>query len=183
MNERKQDRYKALFLDRDGVINVDHGYVYKKEDFEFSEGIFALVKHFVDKGYLIFVVTNQSGIGRGYYSEENFTLLTQWMIDIFKQKDISIEKVLYCPHAPEEKCACRKPNTALIDEILQQYDIDLSKSYLIGDKQSDIDLAKNAGIANAIYIGDKIVQNSTQDYKTILECQYYLEEKNGKIGL
>ncbi len=178
MSDKTQEKYKALFLDRDGIINVDHGYVYKKEDFEFNEGIFALVKHFFDEGYLIFVVTNQSGIGRGYYSEEDFSRLTQWMIDVFKQKNISIEKVLYCPHTPHAKCSCRKPNTALIDEVLQQYKIDLSDSYLIGDKQSDIDLALNAGIKHAIYIGNKNIKNSTLNFLSIWKYKEYLENKD-----
>jgi len=178
MSDRTDNKCKALFLDRDGIINIDHGYVYKKENFEFNEGIFALVKRFFDEGYLIFVVTNQSGIGRGYYSEEDFSLLTQWMIDVFKQKNISIEKVLYCPHTPDAKCSCRKPDTALIDEVLQHYSIDLSASYLIGDKQSDIDLAQNAGIKYAIYIGNKNIKNSTENFSSIWEYKEYLEKKD-----
>ena len=167
---------KALFLDRDGIINIDHSYVYKIEDFEFVEGIFDLVKRFADNGYLIFIITNQSGIGRGYYTEESFTTLTQWMIERFIQEGIHVEKVYYCPHSPETKCHCRKPETGMIDEAMKSYDIDLSRSWMIGDKQSDIDLAKNTDIGKSIYIGDKSVNNAIYSFKTILECkQYYLD--------
>ena len=179
MSDKENLSHPALFLDRDGVINIDHGYVYKKEDFEFSKGIFDLVKLFTSKGYLIFVVTNQSGIGRGYYSEKDFLILNQWMLNKFKQKGIHIEQVLYCPHKPNTNCKCRKPNTALIEEILENHNIDLSKSYLIGDKQSDIDLTVNAGIKYSIYIGNEKINNCTLQFKTILNCQKYF--KNEKI--
>ena len=164
-------RAKALFLDRDGIINVDHGYVYKIEDFEFVEGIFELVKEFTDAGYLIFVVTNQSGIDRGYYSEEDFSTLSDWMIEAFKKKGIKIKKVYYCPHSPKEKCHCRKPETGMIEEALKNYNIDIENSWIIGDKQSDIDLAKNANIPNSIYIGNKNITNATYYFNSILECR------------
>ena len=162
---------KALFLDRDGIINVDHGYVYNIEDFEFVDGIFDLVKLFADAGYLIFVVTNQSGIGRGYYSEEDFTVLTDWMVEAFKKKEIKIEKVCHCPHCPEDRCHCRKPETGMIEQALEDYPIDLAHSWLIGDKQSDIDLAMNAGIGSSIYIGNKNITNATYYFNSILECR------------
>ena len=162
---------KALFLDRDGIINIDHGYVSKVEDFEFVEGIFDLVRYFTDAGYLIFVVTNQSGIGRGYYKEEDFSVLTQWMINAFKDENIHIEKVYHCPHSPEEKCHCRKPETRMIEQAVESYDIDLSNSWMIGDKQSDIDLAINAGIGNSVYIGNKQIKHSTYSFTSIEACR------------
>ena len=168
---------KALFLDRDGIINVDHGYVYQIEKFEFIKGIFDLIKLFTDAGYLIFVVTNQSGIGRGYYSEEDFTTLTDWTIEAFKERDIKIEKVYYCPHSPEEKCHCRKPEIGMIEQALEDHPIDLANSWLIGDKQSDIDLAMNASIGSSIYIGNKDIKNPTYSFKSILECKEFLNSK------
>ena len=162
---------KALFLDRDGIINIDHGYVYKIEDFEFTEGIFDLVKLFTDAGYLIFVVTNQSGIGRGYYSEEDFTILTNWMIEEFKKQALKIEKVYYCPHSPEDKCHCRKPQTGMIEQALADYPVDLANSWLIGDKQSDIDLARNAGLGKSVYIGNNTIKNCTYKFITIEACR------------
>ena len=102
---------KALFLDRDGIINIDHGYVSKIENFEFTKGIFELIQLFIEKDYLLFIVTNQSGIGRGYYTLNDFEVLNQWMIKKLKSKNIEIQSVHYCPHAPEENCSCRKPQT------------------------------------------------------------------------
>ena len=95
---------KALFLDRDGIINVDHGYVHTIKDFQFTEGIFELASLFQSSGYTLFVVTNQSGISRGYYKEKDFNILTKWMIEEFKQKDVTIEKVYYCPHLTNANC-------------------------------------------------------------------------------
>ena len=168
---------KVLFLDRDGIINIDHGYVYKVENFEFTEGIFDLLKLFIKEDYLLFIVTNQSGIGRGYYSEEDFQLLTSWMLDEFKKENIHIVSVHHCNHGPEENCACRKPQTGMVDEILSQNSIDLANSWLIGDKQSDIDLAHNANIGHTIAIGERDINNWTYSFKTILECKLFLEEK------
>ncbi|MCD6211541.1 MAG: HAD-IIIA family hydrolase, partial [Sulfurovum sp.] len=114
---------------------------------------------------------NQSGIGRGYYSEENFTALTDWMIDEFEKKALKIEKVYYCPHTPEDKCHCRKPATGMIEQALADYPVNLANSWLIGDKQSDIDLALNAEIGNSIYIGNKDITNATYTFNSIPECR------------
>jgi len=173
---------KALFLDRDGIINIDHGYVYKTKDFEFTEGIFALVKVFLKNNYKLFIVTNQSGIGRGYYSENDFSTLTTWMLDEFKKRDVEILSVHHCPHNPEEKCNCRKPKTGMIDEILVQNEIDLEKSWMIGDKQSDINLAINSNISQTIAIGEREIKNATYSFKTILECKLFLEENQAIIN-
>lgn len=172
---------KALFLDRDGIINVDHGYVYTIKDFQFTKGIFELSSLFQALGYTLFVVTNQSGIARDYYNENDFNVLTEWMIEAFELKDVKIEKVYYCPHLPGENCQCRKPNTGMIEQAIAQYSIDLAHSWIIGDKQSDIDLAHNAHIANSIAIGDDSIQNATLHFKTIQECLEYLQENQGKI--
>lgn len=174
---------KALFLDRDGIINIDHGYVSKVEDFEFTEGIFDLVNIFANKGYLIFIITNQSGIGRGYYGEEDFQKLTAWMTGEFQKKGIGISEVYHCPHDPDEKCACRKPEIGMIEKALQTYNIDLPASWMIGDKQSDMDLAANAGIGHAIYIGQDKIENSRYHFGSILDCKSYLEKNQDIIHL
>jgi D-glycero-D-manno-heptose 1,7-bisphosphate phosphatase len=167
-------KQKALFLDRDGIINIDHGYVSQIENFEFTQDIFALLHLFIQKEYLLFIVTNQSGIGRDYYTLDDFTTLTQWMLKELKTKDISIEKVAYCPHAPEAHCACRKPQTGMIDNILETYTIDLENSWLIGDKQSDIDLAHNAHIGHSIAIQITPLLHSTYQFDSISSCTTYL---------
>lgn len=139
---------KALFLDRDGVINVEKDYLYKIEDFEFIEGIFDLCKFFQAQGYLIIVATNQSGIARNYYSEEDFNILTDWMIKEFKKQNIEIAKVYYCPHHPKisGKCDCRKPNPGMFLDAKNEFKIDLKNSVMVGDKERDIEAALNAGV-------------------------------------
>ncbi len=172
---------KALFLDRDGIINIDHGYIYTIKDFKFTEGIFSLLHLFQKFNYQIFIVTNQSGINRGYYTQSDFRYLTTWMLSEFEKKEIHIEEVYHCPHSPEEKCSCRKPKTGMIEHCLNNHYIDLSRSWLIGDKQSDINLALNAKIQNSIAIGDRNIINSTYSFDSILQCKEYLEENQGKI--
>jgi len=163
-------KQKALFLDRDGIINVDYGYVYKIENFEFTQDIFKLLHLFKNQNYIFFVVTNQSGIGRGYYTQKDFDKLTTWMIERFKEQDIDIASIKYCPHSPEKLCNCRKPQTGMIEQILENYEIDLKNSWMIGDKQSDIDLAHNAKINHTIAIGDRVIERSDYHFETISGC-------------
>jgi D-glycero-D-manno-heptose 1,7-bisphosphate phosphatase len=139
---------KALFLDRDGVINIEKEYLYKKEDFEFIDGIFELCHYYQNKGYSIFVVTNQSGIARGYYTIKDFENLTHWMVGEFAKQDIEIKKVYYCPHHPDitGTCDCRKPKPGMILQASKEYGIDLKNSIMVGDKQRDIEAANNAGL-------------------------------------
>jgi len=145
---------KAVFLDRDGVVNVEKNYVYKIEDFEFMPGIFDLCKKYQQEGYLLFIITNQAGIVRGYYTEEQFLTLTDWMIKQFEERGILITKVYFCPHHPDftGECECRKPNPGMILQAAKEFDIDLSESILVGDKESDIEAGKRAGIRMNINI-------------------------------
>jgi D-glycero-D-manno-heptose 1,7-bisphosphate phosphatase len=146
---------KAVFLDRDGVINVDTGYVSSVQDFEFRRDIFEICRYLISLGYLIVVVTNQSGIGRQFFTKEQFKTLTDWMLKRFSEEDVEVAGVFYCPHTPAENCECRKPKPGLILEAASKFEIDLQSSWLIGDKQSDIDAAKRAGVAHSILAGDK----------------------------
>ncbi|WP_041960284.1 D-glycero-beta-D-manno-heptose 1,7-bisphosphate 7-phosphatase [Sulfurospirillum arsenophilum] len=147
---------KALFLDRDGVINIDKAYVYKIEDFEFCEGVFEALKHFQSLGYLLIIVTNQSGIGRGYYSEEDFQTLMSWMRQELLHVNIKIDAVYRCPHAPEANCECRKPKSGMFKEAIKDFGIDVSRSWMIGDKKSDIEAARGVGIENTIFLGNDL---------------------------
>ena len=160
---------KAIFLDRDGIINVDYSYVYKKENFEFCEGIFEVLQHFLSLDYLLFVVTNQSGIGRGYYSEEDFEKLTSYMVEELAQKDIKITEVYHCPHSPDDDCECRKPKTAMFERAKNEFNIDMKNSWMIGDKPSDIQAGKNAGISNTIFVNSSTCKDASYSVKSILD--------------
>ncbi|WP_170000728.1 HAD family hydrolase [Campylobacter sp. RM16189] len=137
---------KALFLDRDGVINEDFGYVYEVKNFIFKDEIFKAVKGFVDSGFIVIIVTNQSGIGRGYYTLEQFNELSEFMLGEFAKNGIEIAKICFCPHAPEEDCECRKPKPKMIIDAANEFKIDLAKSIMIGDKDSDIKAGESAGV-------------------------------------
>ena len=143
---------KAIFLDRDGVINVEKNYLYKIEDFEFIDGVFESLEYLQNLGFKLFVITNQSGIGRGYYCLDDFNKLTSWMVKEFEKKSIVISQVECCPHTPSDNCSCRKPKTGMIESILKNHEIDLENSWLIGDKSSDIKCAINAKIKNSIQV-------------------------------
>jgi D-glycero-D-manno-heptose 1,7-bisphosphate phosphatase len=149
----------GLFLDRDGVVNTETDYVWRIEDFNFVDNIFRLCMKFQTSGYKIFIITNQSGISRGYYSEKDFFILTDWMVNRFLENRITISKVYYCPHHPEitGPCNCRKPNPGLIKQAETEFDIDLSNSILIGDNINDILAGKSAGVGMNILIKTNIL--------------------------
>jgi D-glycero-D-manno-heptose 1,7-bisphosphate phosphatase len=158
---------KALFLDRDGIINIDYGYVHKIENFEFVDGIFELCQLAISKGYQIFVITNQAGIARGYYDKQTFEALSQWMVSKFKEQNVSIGKVYYCPHHPDKgvnefvmSCDCRKPEPGMIMQAQQEYSIALADSIFIGDKISDMQAASNAGIQTRILVDSRYTNES-----------------------
>ena len=143
---------KTIFLDRDGVVNKEVRYLYKLSDFEFIDGIFDACLYFQKLSYEIVIVTNQSGITRGYYNENDYQKLTEWMLGQFNIKGISILDILYCPHGPESKCNCRKPKPGMFIEAKYKYDISMKDSWMIGDKETDIEAANLAGITNTILV-------------------------------
>lgn len=144
---------RLLFLDRDGVINHDSGYVSKAEEFRFLPGIFELVAEFVNRGFLPVVVTNQSGIGRGYYTVEAFIQLTRWMQAQFSQHALPHIPVYYCPHHATAgqgeyklECECRKPRPGMLYQAASDLHADLTQSVLIGDAWRDIEAGAAAGL-------------------------------------
>lgn len=152
----------ALFLDRDGVINKDLSYVYRSEDFHFIDGIFELVAAANRVGFLVIVVTNQAGIGRGYYSEADFHALTAWMCNIFVQRGANVDAVYYCPFHPEhgvgeykQESECRKPNPGMLLKAAKEHNIDLRRSIMVGDKISDIQAGQRAGVDGLFYLGQE----------------------------
>ncbi len=153
---------KALFLDRDGVINIDYGHVHKIADFHFIEGIFELCIRAQEKCYLIIIVTNQAGIAKGYYSEEQFLDLTEWMEKEFRERGITIAKTYYCPYHVEsvtekyrKDSFDRKPNPGMLMKAIDDFNLDSNESILIGDKESDIEAAKSAKIGNSVIFDHK----------------------------
>ena len=149
---------KTIFLDRDGVINKEKNYLYKIEDFKFIDGVFESCKYLNNLGYSIIIITNQSGISRGYYSENDFQILTNWMRNEFQKNDINILDIFYCPHLPDSNCKCRKPKPGMLLEAKYKHNIDMQNSWLIGDKENDIIAANSSGITNTILVksGHKI---------------------------
>lgn len=144
---------RALFLDRDGVINHDSGYTSRAENFQFIDGIFDLCRAAKHLGYLLIVITNQAGIGRGYYSEQDFFTLTEWMRERFEAEEAPITDVFYCPYHPEHGIGHfkkdsfdRKPNPGMVLRAVEKHGLDLGRSIMIGDKDSDMQSAKNAGV-------------------------------------
>lgn len=145
---------KAVFLDRDGTINVEKGYLYKKEDFDFIEGTQEAIKLLNDNGYKVIVITNQSGIARGFYNELDMKKLHLHIDSLLASYGARIDAYFYCPHHPDftGDCDCRKPKPGLLFRAAKIYGIDLENSYLVGDKESDIRCAENATV-NGVLVG------------------------------
>lgn len=170
----KKNINKAIFLDRDGVINKEIGYLHKTKDFKFIDGVFEACNYFQEKGYLIIIITNQSGIGRGYYTEEDFHILNNWMNKHFRINGINITDIFFCPHAPDDDCNCRKPKPGLIQDALQKHSIGIERSWIVGDKESDITAGNLAGIENTIIVKtgheiDELKTNAKYILKSIKE--------------
>tara|TARA_R110001583_G_scaffold131271_1_gene282990 strand:- start:395 stop:946 length:552 start_codon:yes stop_codon:yes gene_type:complete len=169
---------KAFFLDRDGVINIDGDYVSTIEDFQLIDGVFEACKIILSQGYKIIIITNQSGIGRGYYTEEQFFELNRWMIDKFKGGGIHLTDVYFCPHHPTDAvepynidCECRKPKPGMIQKAKVQHDIDLVKSVLVGDRLSDITSGKSAGVGTLYLVSDgKKVESDAYKCHSLLDA-------------
>ena len=149
----KPYKAKAAFLDRDGVINKDPGYLHKIADFEFTDGCIAGLRLLEQAGYALIIVTNQSGIGRGYYTEKDYQNLTAWYLEQLSLQGVNITGVFHCPHAPEDNCDCRKPKAGLFFQALKQFPgIQVAESLMIGDKVSDLDAAASAGVAGLFFM-------------------------------
>lgn len=171
---------KAIFLDRDGVINEDYGYVHDIDNFEFMDGIFDICLFFKKKNYHLIICTNQSGIGRGYYTKAEFESLNTWMISKFQDHEIPILDVYYCPHLPNKNCKCRKPSPGMLIDASKKHNIKLEMSYMIGNSESDILAGKRAGVKSTILIrqkGSSHGKSTKADYivKNIKECSKYVK--------
>lgn len=172
-------KYKCLFLDRDGVINYDYGHVGTEDRFKFKPGIFNLIKKANNLNYLVIVITNQAGIGKGFYSDKEFKKLSKWMLNRFQERKCYINDVFYCPYHPSEgkgkylKASFdRKPSPGMLIKAATKHKIDLNKSILVGDKHSDIEAGQLAGIKKLYLIGNKIPFKDVKIIKKLSEINF-----------
>ena len=174
MNSKSKKR--ALFLDRDGVINKDVEFLHRVEDLEYMPGIFKLCEEFQKRGFLIFVITNQSGIARGYFTEEDFQVLTMKIHADFQSRGIKITKTYHCPHLPEitGECECRKPKPGMILNAQREFRLDLGESILVGDRRRDVKAGTSAGVGSSYLLGE----DSLEDLD-VIQISSHLGKKTG----
>ena len=161
---------KTIFLDRDGVINIEKNYLHKIDDFEFINGVFSACKYLKKLGYEIIIVTNQSGISRGYFTIKDYDKLTDWMLGQFKLNLIDVLDVFFCPHCPEDNCKCRKPKPGMFIEAKNKHNINMRESWMIGDSERDIIAASSAGLKNTV-----LVRSGHQIDKENSKAKFYLD--------
>lgn len=174
---------KAVFLDRDGVINKDFSYVYQRRNFVFNDGIFDLLRIFQENKYLLFIITNQSGIARGLFSEKQYNEITEYYLSILGDLGIRISGVFHCSHHPDfskspfSNCNCRKPKPGLFLKVQKEYQINMFESIAIGDSLRDLEAAYLSGIKNRILVNPIIKESIyiTNKFKTIKECTEYFQ--------
>jgi D-glycero-D-manno-heptose 1,7-bisphosphate phosphatase len=176
---------RALFLDRDGVINIDHGYVYLPEQTDWVPGIFELCATAKRHGYELVVITNQAGIARGYYGEAEFAAYSRWMMAQFATRGLDLLAIYHCPHHPSEglgewrqDCDCRKPKPGLILRAQREHGIDLAHSALIGDKVSDVQAGRAAGVGHCQLVGT--AGHESAETISMTQAIAWLESLEGK---
>ena len=154
---------KAVFFDRDGTLNKEVNYLYKIEDFVWQPGAVEAVKFCNEQGYLAIVITNQSGVARGMYGEEDIQVLYDWMNEDLAKYGAHLDAIYYCPHHPEGKvlayrcdCSCRKPKPGMIEYACRRYDIDKANSLMVGDGARDVESAQAAGVKGVLYTGGNL---------------------------
>ncbi|MGD8164760.1 D-glycero-beta-D-manno-heptose 1,7-bisphosphate 7-phosphatase [Pantoea sp. FN0307] len=149
----------AIFLDRDGTVNVDHGYVHEIDAFQFIDGAIEAMQELKKMGYALVLVTNQSGIARGMFSEDQFMQLTEWMDWSLADREVDLDGIYYCPHHPEaavesyrQQCDCRKPQPGMLLSAMKELNIDMAASYMVGDKIDDVQAGKAAGVGTTVLV-------------------------------
>ena len=170
---------RAVFLDRDGTINVDKGYVYKIEDFKIIDGVIEGLKILNSLGFKLIIISNQSGIDRKMYSREEADKLFKYMVELLKKEGISISKFYYCPHYQEE-CSCRKPKLGLFYEAQKDFNISFEESYAIGDKLRDLSICNKEKVKGFLIGNEDIKSNSIKRCKSLLEAAIEIEKIEGR---
>jgi D,D-heptose 1,7-bisphosphate phosphatase len=141
---------KTIFIDRDGTINVDVHYIDDPEKFEMYSGVGTGLRRLQENGYKIIVVTNQSGIGRGYFTEKQLSDIHSRMRQEFQKFSVTLDGIYYCPHHPDDRCNCRKPNTELFERAVNEHDVNIKKSFMLGDKILDICAGEKMGLRTVL---------------------------------
>lgn len=180
-------RERALFLDRDGVINHEVGYLHRVEDVRFVDGIFSLCRTAAGLGYRLIVVTNQAGIARGFYSEADFDTLMIWMKDAFRAEGVELDAVYHCPFHPEHGVGQykrehedRKPGTGMLRRGMREFGVELTASVMVGDRCSDIAAANTAGLRQAFLISGTETERCSGEYLAVaglIEVEQWLTER------
>ncbi|MDR0806170.1 MAG: D-glycero-beta-D-manno-heptose 1,7-bisphosphate 7-phosphatase [Enterobacteriaceae bacterium] len=149
----------AIFLDRDGTLNVDHGYVHEIDQFQFIDGAIEACIELKQMGFALVLVTNQSGIARGKFTEDQFLSLTEWMDWSLADRGVDLDGIYYCPHHPDgvdgefrQVCDCRKPQPGMLLSAQKELHIDMAASYMVGDKPEDMQAAVNAGVGHKVLV-------------------------------
>ena len=173
---------KAIFLDRDGTINYEKGYLYKIEDFEIIPGVLDALRLLQLANYKLIIITNQSGIARGYYDIADFKKLNNWMVETLKKEGVFIDDVYYCPHHPDaviekyrKKCNCRKPKTGLFRRAITDYNLDIDLCFAIGDKLRDCSICTNTGCKGFLISNNEEKKIIEEVKKGLIENVQYAE--------
>ncbi len=162
---------KLIFLDRDGVINKDlNTYVSRSEDFEFLSGVLEALKRLTVAGYEIVIISNQAGIAKGIYTKNELNRVNDKMVKAIEKAGAKISRVEYCLHADSDNCSCRKPKTGLFKRVLDEKDIDVSRIYFIGDKESDVIAGKNIGCKTILVLCGKTKEADVKHWQTKPDC-------------
>lgn len=163
---------KAVFFDRDNTLIKDKNYMHKVSDLNFYEDSFSALKIIQNKGFSLFIVTNQSGIGRGFFSEEDMHSFHVEMLKQFSLNGIEFKGLAFCPHSPDDNCSCRKPSPTMIMDLAEAHKVDLTQSFMIGDKLIDAQCGINAG-CTGFTINSK-ERSRFQDFKSLTQFAEYL---------
>ena len=160
---------KAIFLDRDGVINKEIGYVYRVEDFILTDDIIPSLKKLQEAGFIFIVVTNQSGIAKELYTHEDVAKVHAHMLKLLTENGIKISEIYYCPHHSDvEPCICRKPDSGMFEKAIARFNIDISKSFLIGDKERDIQAGEKAGVKSILIEADSPIMGIAEGIISVI---------------